>query len=58
MSVSNIEHAIPLANGVRAIARPEGIKVRQDMSGFTDEVVCVIRWKQIDHLRARMLDQR
>jgi hypothetical protein len=58
MSVGNIEHAIPVANGVRAIARPEGIEVRQDISGFMEEVVCVIRWEQIDHLRARLFDQR
>jgi hypothetical protein len=52
-----VEHSVPLPNGARAIAKREGVEVRQDVNGFTEEIVCVIRWEQIDHLRARVLGQ-
>lgn len=53
-----VEHSISLPNGARAIAKREGIEVRVAVNDFSEEVICVIRWEQIDHLRARVLDER
>jgi hypothetical protein len=47
-----VTHAIPLSNGVRAIAVKDGIEVRRDVSGLTEEIICTITWRQIEHLRA------
>jgi hypothetical protein len=58
LAMANVTHSIRLPNGARAAAVKDGIEVRRDLNGFSEEVVCTITWAQIDHLRARVLDQR
>jgi hypothetical protein len=55
---TNVEHSVSLPTGVKAIARRNGIEARLALNGFADEVVGTISWRQIDHLRARVFDQR
>jgi hypothetical protein len=49
-----VEHSVPLSNGARAVATKAGVEVRSQ----ANELICVLNWKQIDHLRARVLDGR
>lgn len=56
--MASVTHSIPVVIGARAIARKDGIEVRRDLNGFTEEVVCLLTWPQIDHLRAVALSQR
>jgi hypothetical protein len=53
-----IEHSISLPNGVKAIARKEGIEVRTVINSFTEEVITTLRWEQLDHLRALQFNNR
>ena len=57
-NITNVEHSVSLPNGVKAIARRNGIEVRLVLNGFQDEIIGTISWRQIDHLRARVFDQR
>jgi hypothetical protein len=53
-----VEHSVSTGGGTRAIATKAGVEIRTQVNGFTEEVICEISWQQIDHLRARVLDQR
>ena len=56
--MANVEHSIPVVIGARAVAKKDGIEVRRDVDRSTEEVVCLLTWPQIDHLRALVFDQR
>jgi hypothetical protein len=49
-----VEHSVPLPSGARAVATKAGVEVRSQ----ANELICVLTWRQIDHLRALALDQR
>jgi hypothetical protein len=53
-----IEHSITLPNGVKAIARKEGVEVRIVVNSFTEEVITTLRWEQLDHLRSLQFNSR
>ncbi len=53
-----VEHSVSTGGGTRAIAVKTGIEVRTALNGFSEEVICDITWREIDHLRALVLDQR
>lgn len=55
---SLIENSISLPNGVRAIARRNGIEVRTTVNAFSEEIICNIEWSKIDHLKALTFDSR
>lgn len=57
LGAPSVTHSVPLPNGARAVARQDGIEIRRDL-GHVEEIICTITWAQIDHLRARVLDQR
>ena len=56
--MSALEHSVPTGCGTRAIATKAGIEIRAPVNGVTEEVICLLSWKQIDHLRALACDQR
>lgn len=58
MTTALIEHSITLPNGVKAIARKEGVEVRVVHNSFTEEVITTLRWEQIDHLRSLQFNNR
>ena len=55
---SLIEHSISLPNGVKAIARKEGIEIRTTINAYSEEIICTLRYEQIDHLRSLQFDSR
>jgi hypothetical protein len=55
---SLIEHSITLPNGVKVIARKEGIEVRTVLNSFTEEVITTLRWEAIEHLRSLQFNNR
>jgi hypothetical protein len=54
-----VEHSISTGGGTRAVAAKTGIEIRTQVNGLNpEEIVCLVPWKSIDHLRALVLDQR
>ena len=54
-----IENSVTLSEGVRIIARKEGLEVRRDLNSFTQEiVVSCIPWNRVLHLHGLTFSSR